>query len=89
MRAAALNQRSMAARLNKRVPSIAHFKRAPNSADGRRTVVGLGHSMDRQRRWKKKHLFEAAPFGRLDQMLWTQPKTGGSGGANEFFKLII
>ena len=34
-------------------------------ADGRR------RRPYRQRRRKKKHLIEAAPFGRLDQMLWT------------------
>ena len=31
----------------------------------------VGRSADRQRRRKKKHLIEAAPFGRLDQMLQT------------------
>ena len=68
------------------------------AADGRRTVSDGreaafgGRSADRQRRRKKKHLIEAAPFGHLDQMLrmgcsreWSggalppQPKTWGSG----------
>ena len=38
------------------------------ASDGREAAFG-GRSADRQRRGKKKHLIEAAPFGRLDQML--------------------
>ena len=39
----------------------------------------VGRSADRQRRRKKKHLIEAAPFGRLDQLLWTAVQGGGLG----------
>ena len=46
------------------------------SSDGHRTASrrssdGCRRSSCRQRRRKKKHLIEAAPFGRLDQMLRT------------------
>ena len=40
------------------------------ASDGREMAFG-GRSADRQQRRRKKHLIEAAPFGRLDQMLRT------------------
>ena len=53
------------------------------SSDGRRTVVGRssgrtsGRRACRQRRRKKNHLIEAAPFGRLDQMWRTTGRLRG------------
>ena len=63
------------------------------ASDGREAAFG-GRSADCQRRRKKKHLIEAAPFGHHHQMLYKddrlvggfggalsfQPKTGGPGG---------
>ena len=50
-------------------------------ADGRGTVVGSARvTACRQRRRKKKRLIEAAPFGRLDQMLRTAVQGYGLGG---------
>ena len=40
----------------------------------RLTAVGRGHSADRQRRRKKKHLIEVAPFGCFDQILSTSER---------------
>ena len=42
-----------------------------------RTVVGGARVVSGA---EKKHLMEAAPFGRLDQMLWTTVYGEGSGG---------
>ena len=56
------------------------------AANGRRTASDGrgaafdGHSADRERRRKKKDLIEAAPFGRLHQMLRMDVQGGGLGG---------
>ena len=61
-----------------RTSSVRILSCCDRPADGRWTVVADGRQRRpcRQRRRKKKHLIEAAPFGRLDQMLSTAVQGG-------------